>query len=235
MFLLPAPEGSSSDGSSDEQPLVLEGVRKAAFRRLLEAMMFPASTSVTNCIADEGLTVIFRHSPSKENQSQNFPGNEKPMLCEEWVSVLELSCMWQMSKIQEIAVQRIIKFQLGSDGQMELLRLSTKLGIKEIRDSVVQTLSGVLQPAELVQRGIEWRVDSWLLQGYIQLVEAATGISAEDEKRLGWQTTSKLFRIRDEYLQKQRAYASTSPSDFAMRKIKEVFAEELKDAVWDGK
>jgi hypothetical protein len=50
MFLLPAPEGSLSDGSSDEQPLVLEGVRKAAFRRLLEAMMFPASMSVTNCI-----------------------------------------------------------------------------------------------------------------------------------------------------------------------------------------
>lgn len=183
--------------------------------------------------------MIFRHSRSKANQLQKLLGNEKPMLCEEWISVLELSCMWQMDKVQEMAVQRIIKFQdssESSDGQMELLRLSTKLGIKEIRDAVVQTLSGALQPAELVRRGIEWRVDSWLLQGYKQLVEAPAGILAEDEKRLGWKTTSKLFRIRDEYLhQLQYAYVGTTPRDFVMWKIREVFAEELKDAAWDDK
>ena len=48
MFLLPAPEGVSPDGCSDEQPLVLEGVRKADFRRLLEALKFPVSRSGIN-------------------------------------------------------------------------------------------------------------------------------------------------------------------------------------------
>jgi hypothetical protein len=180
--------------------------------------------------------MIFRHSQSKAKQSQKLPGNDKPMLYEEWVSVLELSCMWQMAKVQEMAVKRIIKFQLSSDGQMDLLRLSTKLEIKEIRNAVVQTLSSALQPSELVQRGIEWRVRSWLLQGYKQLVEAPVGILAEDEKRLGWQTTSKLFRIRDEYLQKLHYdHRGPAPSEFSRRKIKEVFAAELNDAVWDGK
>jgi hypothetical protein len=43
MFQLPAPEGIPPDGSSDEQPLVLEGIRKADFRLLLEALKFPRS------------------------------------------------------------------------------------------------------------------------------------------------------------------------------------------------
>ena len=47
MFLLPSPEDVSCDGSSDEQPLFLEGVRKAHFRQLLKAMKFPACRSGT--------------------------------------------------------------------------------------------------------------------------------------------------------------------------------------------
>jgi hypothetical protein len=97
--------------------------------------------------------------------------------------------MWQ---IQEMAVKWIIKFQLSSDGQMDLLRLSTKLGIKQICNAVVQTLSSALQPSKLVQHSIEWWVRSWLLQRYKQLVEAPARILVEDEKRLGWKTTSKL-------------------------------------------
>ena len=42
MFSLPVPEGTSYDGCSDEQPLILEGVRKEDFRCLLKAMKFPA-------------------------------------------------------------------------------------------------------------------------------------------------------------------------------------------------
>jgi hypothetical protein len=45
MFLLPAAEGVSCDGSSDEQPLVLERIRKDHFRLLLKAMKFPAEVA----------------------------------------------------------------------------------------------------------------------------------------------------------------------------------------------
>jgi len=226
MFQLPAPEGIPPDGSSDEQPLVLEGIRKADFRLLLEALKFPR-----------------RYSKSKTNKSQNVPETdsyEKPMLFEEWVSVLELSCMWQMAKVRETAVKKILEFRVGRDDQTNLLRLSTKLRIKEIRDAAIQALSGVLQPIELVQLGTEFQVESWLLQGYQQLVEAPDGISVGDEKRLGWNTTSKLFRIRDEYLQMLCSNSGLSrrsianPGRTIPNKIKEVFAEGLKEAVWVG-
>ena len=45
MFLLPSPEGVACDGSSDEQPLFLEGIPKVAFQQLLRAMKFPVSRS----------------------------------------------------------------------------------------------------------------------------------------------------------------------------------------------
>jgi len=82
-------------------------------------------------------------------------------------------------------------------------------------------------------------VDSWLLQGYKQLVEASSGISVETEEQLGWTRTSKLFRIRDEYLQGRYPYNKTlagqrwnRDSNLTNRLIKDVFAEELKDAGW---
>jgi len=155
------------------------------------------------------------------------------ILCNEWASALELSCMWHMAKVRERAVKEILRLQDGipTDDQMSLLRLSTKLGIREIRDATIQALSGALQPVERIHLGIESQVDSWLIEGYRQLVQAQGGISVEHEERLGWKTTSKLFRIRDEYLHMlQDRYSNNS--GFVTDKIKELFAEELQDAVW---
>jgi len=152
------------------------------------------------------------------------------MLWNDWASVLELSYMWQMAKVQEMAVKKILEYRVSTDNQRVLLRLSTKLGITEIRNRAIRTLSGTLLPVEQVEFGIECQVDSWLLKGYKQLVEQVGGISVEDERRLGWKRTSKLLRIRDQYLQ-------TNSNPFgghynSTNLIMEAFAEELKDAVW---
>jgi hypothetical protein len=40
MFQMPAPEEKALDGSSDEHPLRLDGIRESDFRSLLKAM-FP--------------------------------------------------------------------------------------------------------------------------------------------------------------------------------------------------
>jgi len=169
----------------------------------------------------------------------------------EWASVLELSCMWQMAKVRNLAIKTILGHGGSADDQKALLRLSTKLGITEIRDSAIQTLFGALQPIELVQFGIECQIYAWLFEGYKELVEG--GISTDQEERLGWKTTSKLFRIREQYLQMMKldqemqrysyrtnAYhnsiaTSQNASDIATSLIRQVFAEELKDAVWDGR
>ena len=151
------------------------------------------------------------------------------MLWNDWASALELSCMWQMAGLREIAVKEILHVQRGvdADGQKDLLRLSTKTGIREIRDAAINALSGFLLPVEQIQLGIEFQVYSLLLEGYIQMVQARGGIPVEHEKLLGRKATGKLFRIRDEYLQGRRR-------TFVVDKIKQVFSEELRDAVWDG-
>jgi hypothetical protein len=151
----------------------------------------------------------------------------------EWVSVLELSCMWQIATVREKAMKKILEFQVSAtDGQLELLRLSTRLGIQEIRDAAIQALWHILGPIELVRLGTELQVDEWLLQGYTRL--AHEGISMEDEKQLGWKTASKLFRIRDEYLQMlyKDPRSTHASSSIVSRTIKKVFVEELNQAAW---
>ena len=109
------------------------------------------------------------------------------MLLDDWASALELSCMWQMPGVREMAIKEILYLQnlVSADGQKDLLRVSTKLGIREIRDAAISALSSSLQPAEQIQLGIEFQVDSLLLQGYTQMVQAEGGIQVEHEKLLG--------------------------------------------------
>ena len=163
------------------------------------------------------------------------------MLWGEWASALELSCMWQMAKVREKAVQEILQLQehAGTECQKVLLKLSTKLGIREIRNAVIQALSSTLGSVQLIQFSTEFQVDSWALEGYMQLVLAKDGISVEDEERLGWKTTSKLFRIRDAYLLQtlcvRGLYNNTRAfDDIVTPLIRETFAKELEAAGWDG-
>jgi hypothetical protein len=146
--------------------------------------------------------------------------------------------MWQMAKVREIAIKEILQLQnrhgaASADDQKGLLRLSTKLGIREIRDAAIGAISSSLRPVEQIQLGIELQVDSWLLEGYTQLVQARGGISVEHEELLGQKTIAKLFRIRDEYLQNLQEYGGIAQT-YAVDKIRQVFAEELRDAVWGG-
>jgi hypothetical protein len=218
MFLLPPPEDVSCDGSSDEQPLFLHGVRKAAFRRLLMAMeqlKFPAE-------GDE-----------YEYEYEEYDPETARILFQEWVSVLELSCMWQMAKVRQWAVKEILKlrYQVGQKDLIYLLTLSDKLGISGIRNKFIRRLSEDLEPVELIQLGIELPVYSLLLSGYAGLVMQLGGISTEHEELLGTQTMSKLFRIRDKYLQDQRRGLSRNKRSM-MSEVKQLFAEELKETIW---
>jgi hypothetical protein len=120
MFLLPPPEDVSCDGSSDEQPLFLHGVRKAAFRRLLMAMeQWKFLGERMNDLTQETARILFQ----------------------EWASVLELSCMWQMAKVRERADQEISKLSLSSrpkglDISVDTVR--TSWGSREIRDIFIR-------------------------------------------------------------------------------------------------
>jgi hypothetical protein len=216
MFLLPAPEGVSCDGSSDERPLFLHGVRKAVFRRLLVVM--------------EQWTC-----PGEDDEYEEYDSETARILFQEWISVLELSCMWQMTKVRKRAVEEIprLHYQVGQKDLIYLLTLSDKLGILNIRNRFIRCLSEDLEPIELIRLGIELPVYSFLLNGYARLVVHISGISTEHEELLGMKTTSKLFRIRDEYLrdQRHRGYISCDKHS-VMYKVTQLFAEELKETIW---
>ena len=148
--------------------------------------------------------------------------------------MLELSCKWEMDKIQKIAVKQILELQdqVRDRVQPDLLRLANWLGIVEIRNKAIKSLSYSLLPVEsLIQLGNELQAGPLVLCGYKRLVEKTGGISEEHEELLGQKTTSKLFRIREAYLQesKNRGYSLTT-----IEKIKKEFAEELEAIEWVG-
>lgn len=158
-----------------------------------------------------------------------------------WIPVLELSSMWQMDNLQETAVKKILEHDMywsTEEDWRKLLRLSTKLGLTRIRHFAISLLSRTLRrrPAERVQLGIEWQVHGWLPEAYKELVKR--GISVEDEERLGQETTTKLLRIRKEYLHTKYMRSwdghGSIASSIAIHEIEAEFAKELKGTVWVG-
>jgi hypothetical protein len=214
MFLLPPADDVSCDGSSDEQPLFLHGVRKAAFRRLLMAME-PSKF------------------PGEDENYEEYDPETARILFQEWVSVLELSCMWQMVKVRQRAVEKILKLccQVGQKDLIYLLTLSDKLGMLGIRNRF-RCLRENLDPIELIRIGIELPVYPLLLSGYPRLVMQTDDISTEHEELLGTKMTSKLFQIRDTYLQNRRDRTFYDGKPVVMSEVKQVFAEELKETIW---
>lgn len=215
MFLLPPLQDISSDGSSDEQPFFLHGVRKVPFRRLLMAMeqcKFPLRA-----------------------EEDDLDSETARILFQEWVSALELSCMWQMAKVRERIIEEIsmLFHQVGQQDLIYLLKVSDKLGISEIRDRFIESLSGHLEPINLIKLGIEFQIYSFLINGYARLAMQKGGISTEHEELLGMKTTSKLFRIRDGYLQNRRSsFYYGDNRDGVMREVKQLFAEEFMETLW---
>ncbi|KAM6501890.1 hypothetical protein JOM56_001867 [Amanita muscaria] len=76
MFNIPQPEGIEPDGSSDERPLILEGIEKQDFIQLLRCL-YPS-------------------------QFQRAPGCGFSL--DQWKSVLKLSCLYGMIEVKEFAV-----------------------------------------------------------------------------------------------------------------------------------
>ncbi|KAF8632432.1 hypothetical protein AX15_001876 [Amanita polypyramis BW_CC] len=86
MFTIPVPGGVEADGSSDKQPLVLEGIEKKDFVLLLRCL-YPL----------------------------NFQGDlESSFSLEEWRSVLKLAALYEMDKIKAFAVKKMTPLLTGS-------------------------------------------------------------------------------------------------------------------------
>src|SRR5262245_19275044 len=119
------------------------------------------------------------------------------MSWQEWFSLLQLSMMWQMSEIQQVAMGKILNSSLSKDEWTYMLKWSTSSRVSEVREKAIEKLRGSLQPLERVLLAKECQVSDWLKQGYKEIVERRDTIDEADEKKLGCKTTVKLFRLRD--------------------------------------
>lgn len=113
MFLSPVSDGTPPDGSSDEKPLILEGIEETDFRLLLK-VMFPV-----------------------------FPPDIGVMSRPEWLSVLKLALLWEMRNLQRLAIEHILSLPASSNDWIEMLKMSTTRGVSQVREKAIQHLQSL--------------------------------------------------------------------------------------------
>src|ERR1700688_3341363 len=117
------------------------------------------------------------------------------MSWKDWTAVYELSDMWLLNHLRQEAVDYIIRLPRNSDEWVAALRWSTMQHVLEVRAKAIQQLDFEIREIVKIELAKECNIVDWLLSGYLALAERYDEISAEEEDRLGRQTTSKLFRI----------------------------------------
>jgi len=146
MFQLPTPtvDGHALDGSSDDQPLRLDGIKKSDFLQLLR-VMFPSWVIYVHLITVSTLIHVPRDSQQPES-----------LTLEEWTSVLKLSTMWQFHKIRAAAIKNMEGFSMDLVDKILIARRF------DISTWLVPTLNALVQrekPIDLSEGnrlGIEW-------------------------------------------------------------------------------
>ena len=128
--------------------------------------------------------------------SPEFGRDSADMSWVEWTSALKLSLMWQEKLVPDLALQKIEALVEDSNGWVGALRLSSQLKIQGLQDLSIRMLSGKLATLMKTELAIECKIRPLLLAGYTEFVTREETISVEDEKRLGWDTTFKLFCVR---------------------------------------
>lgn len=144
MFMLPSGAGARSEGRDREHPIVLEGYKKTDFACLLR-VMYPTAESL---ISGTQLALNLKK--------------------EEWVSVLKLSVLWNMSRIRDYAIHKL---------------------------STDPTL--LISPVEKILLARAHKVGAWLDEGLAALVRSDYRPTFEELATLGWETAARILWIRD--------------------------------------
>lgn len=110
--------------------------------------------------------------------------------------------MWLIDSLRKEAVTHITHPPKTPDEWSTILRWSTEKRIPDARATAIQYLSSSkLREIQKVQLARECNIADWLVDSYSELVRRDAEIEEDEENLLGRETTSKLFRIRDKYLQ----------------------------------
>ncbi|KAK0459152.1 uncharacterized protein EV420DRAFT_305526 [Desarmillaria tabescens] len=147
MFTLPQTATDTVEGDTDDKPILLQGVSKVDFERLLK-FMFPRNEL----------------SPSE------------PLSPEEWLSILKLSTMWEMTEIRNTAISHIMERPLEIDA------------------------------TERISLGTKYDVSTLVTSGIVSPVNQQEGVSEKQTEVLGYEMALRIQSIRVKLLEKLRSF-----------------------------
>jgi hypothetical protein len=132
--------------------------------------------------------------------------------------VVELSAMWQMDELRDLAIEKIILLPMDTSEWVAALKLSTLQFVTKIRDTAIDHLTPTdcLPLMDKISLAVESRVADWLLSCLKEIVVRNETISLEEQEQLGVDMTLRLFRIRDRC--HRNLYGASYPdADVALR------------------
>ncbi|TFK89040.1 hypothetical protein K466DRAFT_546042 [Polyporus arcularius HHB13444] len=121
MFALPTSDGNV-EGSSDEHPLLLEGIAEEEFRTLLRVMFRP-------------------HYGASEEES-------RPLSLTEWIDVLKLTTMWHYATLRAVAIDSLTPM-LQQYEPVQWISLARKYDVREWLLPALHALARRKQPLQL--------------------------------------------------------------------------------------
>jgi len=122
---------------------------------------------------------------------------------------------------------------LSRDEWLSVLRLSTFWYFLEYRKMAISQLEkvGAFSPIDQVLYGREYRVHSWVRQGFEQLITRENPIEKEDAHLINFETTFSLFRLRE---RRTKCLSSGFLSTFnTSDEVHQTFKTELEDIIKD--
>jgi len=88
---------------------------------------------------------------------------------------------------------------MGRDEWTSVLKLSTLWGFRELKQRALDALAQMpIHPADKVVLAREYDVERWLVDGYMELVKRDTGLSSEEKKKLGYESSLRVYEKRED-------------------------------------
>jgi hypothetical protein len=222
MFQLPVATGSVADGSSNEHPLQLEGVKKGDFRQLLR-IMFPEYVFLVMSI----MLIIFQLGQYCRRLLR-----EEELSVSQGISVLKLSALWQMDGLTEMLVEKLANVKGQRQAWIGLLQLATVHQLHDARALAIQKISTTFsrRGTDKVVLARRFGVKQWLEEGLLEMVQQSDPFSDEAVEIVGWKTVMKLYRLRERAQppRSNSSYHNQSAYDVKAGISKE-FEKELND------
>jgi hypothetical protein len=94
---------------------------------------------------------------------------------------------------------------------ISVLKLSTLWYFLDARDLAIQQLNdrADIGSVERILLARQYDVATWLRMGYTDLARREEGISLEDAKKIGWETTVRLYQTREAAI---KSYSQSYPN-----------------------